>query len=288
MSKFQDYVPQALGVYKELFNGDRHYQNYNLEHCKGDKTTFVNALANDATHIVVPVFVIKRPAGGPSIGALTIRRISTGSTSFFLSPAHTIVNLDDTPDWEAIVFTGEKRAFVPVADEFYEFSVTDGTNTWYTEIFRFVPCTTINAAFPPATLPNPCGGVEWLQLVWSNPDCNISETIPAEAGFNLNLQVSMAQPKYDYKPDLEDDGEGGKTTTFQRLDKRFEFFILAPEYIADALASVQMFRYAGIVFQYGDTINCNDVEVEVDWETPCFAKITFRFTSDFLVKTACC
>lgn len=288
MSKFQYYVPQPLGVYKELFSGDRHYQNYQLEHCKGDMTTFIFSLPADGTDVVIPTMVMKRPSGGGAAGTLFLRKVSGGSPVLFTSPAHSIVALDDTSTWEALVFTGEKRAYVPDYNETYYFTVGSGSDQWYTDTFRFVPSDTINAIFPPATLPSPCGNADWLQISWSNPNCVISATIPNTVTFSLNLQASMAQPQYEYKPEQEEDGEGGQVTTFQRLDKRWELFVLAPEYIADALTSVQMFSNVSIVFQYGDTLECRDVEVDVDWETPCFAKITFRFTADFLVKTACC
>lgn len=292
MSKYTNYVPQPLAVYKEFYAGDRTNHNYNLCQCKGDKSTWSLILltSNLYNSLSVPVFHIKRDHRVNDIVSVTLK--STNGFTFDLEDwAATTKDLNDPVTLDSIVFlphtyTGITHGFGGILDpaEYYYLVISDGVETWYTEIFQVSPPSSESIYFP-GGCDDDCG---YINLQWA-PGCILSETIHSDtAAFSIFLPVNICQPKYEYKPEKEDDGDGGQVTTFQRLEKRWEFFVYAPEYIADALTSVQMMSTVGIDFQNGDSIICRDVEVEVDWQTPCFAKITFRFTGDFLVKTACC
>lgn len=297
MSKYNDYVPQPLAVYKEFFPDDRTNQNYNLCQCNGDLSTWKLVLLtnSDFDTINTPTFHIKRVHMAGEDFTVTLKSID-GLVSFPLTGgAYTVNDLDDPVTYDAIVFLPTEytdvidhtpgTGFHLEADIGYYLVITDGSETWYTEVFYLAP-PAAESAFFPAGCDSAC---EYISLSWSNSACIISQTIHNNtAAFSLFLPVNIAQPKYEYKPEQEDDGEGGSVTTFQRLEKRWEFFIQAPEYIADALAAVQMFSNVTVDFQNGDFIICRNVQVEVEWETACFAKITFRFTGDFLVKTMCC
>ncbi|MGL4599659.1 MAG: hypothetical protein ACRCYO_19190, partial [Bacteroidia bacterium] len=70
--------------------------------------------------------------------------------------------------------------------------------------------------------------------------------------------------------------------------KRYTFFVFGPEWLADALSTITLFPFVNIKMQYGDVIIARNVQVEVDWTTACFGIISFSFTSDFIVRTACC
>lgn len=293
-----DYIPQALPVYRGLpsypggASADTHYQNYKQSQCDGDLTTFWYGLPHDGTNYVIPPMFVKRVAGGAALAAFGLYNIDGSSEQIFLPlgfPATTVTDLDDTPNFEALIIDGERHSATGVeTGKPYYFAFNDGTTYWYTEVFHFFDSETIPSSGAALTMPNACGGVEWIQLVWSNPNCVISETIPNTVGQILNLQAVLGRPQYQYNSKSEDDGQGGATTLFQRMDKRWEFFIVGPEYLADALASIQMFSDVDIVFQYGDTVSCSDIEVEAEWISACFARITFRFTATFLAKTACC
>lgn len=296
MSKFQDYIPQALPVYRGLpsypggANGDFHYHNYLQPQAGGDLGSFKYALPSDGTNYLIPQMMIKRAAGGSAISSFALRRLDGSSAQIFLvMPTNSVIDLDDAPVYEAVLFDHQRHSATGTSlGTPYYFTFSDGTTYWYSEVFEFFHSDTIPGTAPQLTLPVKCSDVEWMQLVWSNPGCVLSETFPASVGFVLNLQATPGRPSYKYSPETEDDGQGGVITTFQRMYKRWEFFVVGPEYLADALTSTQMFSEVGINFQYGDTVECSDVEVETEWITNGLCKITFRFTSTFLKRTACC
>jgi len=297
MSKYNNYVPQPLAVYKEMYEGDRSNQNYNLCQCSGDLATWklIFLTDNDFETINTPVFHIKRTHRAEDIFTVTLKS-TDGTVSFALSGAtYTINDLDDPVTLDAIVFLPVEHedvfdhtpgtGFHLDASTGYYLVITDGVETWYTEVFYLASPAAESAFFPSGCEKN-CG---FISLGWANTGCIISQTIHNNTGaFTLFLPINIAKPKYNYKPDQEEDGEGGQVVTFQRLDKRWEFFVRAPEYIADALTAVQMFSNVTIDFSNGDFVICRDVEVEVEWDSPCFANITFRFSAEFLAKTACC
>lgn len=296
MSKYNDYIPQALPVYRELFEGDRSNQNYNLCQCNGDLATWQLPLLTNSflSELKVPPFHIKRDHRVGDITAITLKS-TDGTVSHSLTGwSNTLNDLNDPVTKDAVVFfahtyTDIQDAFTDAGllepGKFFYLLITDGTDTWYTEIFVAVQPDADNTDYP-ADCGDSCG---YVNLLWSNPGCTISETIHSNSpAFSLFLPVNIAQPKYNYKPDTEDDGEGGIVKTFQRLEKRWEFFVRGPEYLADCISAIQMFSNVSLNFPNGDFVSCKDIEVEVEWDTPCFATITFRFTGEFLAKTACC
>lgn len=296
MSKFQNYVPQSLPVYKGLpgysagASSDTHYQNYKQWQAKDDLDTFRYTLPHDGTNYVIPPMLVKRPAGGDPITAFGLYNLDGSAAQLFISmPTTSVSDLDDTPTFEALVIEGQRRAVggTSVGTPYY-FAFNDGTNYWYTEVFYFATSGTIPSSGAHLTLPNECAGVEWIQLIWGNSGCILSETYPDSLSFVLNLQAVVSRPTYKYILDSEDDYEGGEITLFQRMEKRWEFFIVGPEYLADCLTSIQMFSEVGIVFQYGDTVSCDDVKVEAEPQERGLHRITFTFTTSFLSKTACC
>ena len=106
MSKYSNYVPQPLAVYKEMYAGDRSNQNYNLCQCNGDLSTWQLILLtdNDFETINSPVFHIKRTHRAESEFIVTLKSID-GAVSFVLTGAtYTINDLDDPVTLDAIVF----------------------------------------------------------------------------------------------------------------------------------------------------------------------------------------
>ena len=291
MSKFQNYIPQPFAFYRELSAGDRRYQNYNLNQCKSDLTTWrftvISNLASPLMHI--PRFDLKTDYEPTAINSFRLKSkdgahdIPLNDTNFNFYPLK-----DDNSLW-AIIYNATPippgaMDPIPIGKQ-WELTVDDGTNVWYSEVFEFVEEDPANSTFPA-----PCGTEGWLSLEWSNPGCIISETFYHDSAgvMQLLLPLDLAQPNYEYKTDEENDGDGGQTKTFERLDKVWSFFIVAPEYIADALSAAQMFSNVSITFPGGDSIQCHNFKADVNWQTDCLAKITCTFTAEFLAKTACC
>lgn len=286
MSKYQNYVPQPLAFYKEFLEDDRRYQNYKQAQCAGDLSTWTLVIVADMADpvIQVPAFQIKTDYDPVSVSSFRLRSVD-GTVNIPLDDSGFTIESLGT-DLYCILFDGTSDitlAIDTIEPKQYYFTVADVGNTYYSEVFEFQQQSTENTRFPQT-----CGGVDWMKLRWSNPGCIISETIFNAGTFHLFIAGGLGQPDYVYKPETEDDGQGGKINVFQRLDKKWEFFIVAPEYVADALTAVQMFSDVQIAFVGDDFLQCRDIEVSTDWQTSCLVKITFRFSADFLAKTACC
>lgn len=292
MSKFSvNYIPQALAFYKELTSGDRRYQNRNLNHCSGSSDLWRLTIVGDVDD---PQFRFPR-------FDLKMNYESTGVTDFFLRSVDGVNNISlntsffsvsslgvapDEVEYFAIVFDGTPidSALDAIPDKEFYLTVEDGTSVWYSETFWFADESTENNIFPEA-----CGAEGWMEISYSNSGCIISNTFYNDApSFSFFVPADLAQPNYNFKPDTEDDGDGGTLTTFKRLDKRWEFYITAPEYMVDAMTAIQMFSSVSITFVGNDSIICRDIEVEPEWIDNCYAKIKFRFSAEFLAKTACC
>ena len=114
MSKFQDYIPQSLPVYRGLSShpdgasGDTHYQNYQLLQTAGDLTTFKYALPHDGTNYVIPPMMVKRATGGAAISSFGLYDLSGASVQLFIGmPTTVITDVDETPVYEAVLFDGQ-------------------------------------------------------------------------------------------------------------------------------------------------------------------------------------
>lgn len=294
MSKHQNYVPQPIAFYKELSSGDRQYQNYRLGQCDGDLSTWRLVVvaqkpgsAIDNPRLRIPPFQIKRDTGtGSSVSSFKLISLTGLISDVTLDTAgFSVQNLNVGGTVDAIIFNGVALtpdvSGLPIGR--YYLTVSAGSGVWYSEVFELEDESSIDPDFPAS-----CNSLPWLSLEYSNPACIISETIYPSPAFRFLIPAALGRPSYDYKPETKDNGQGGTVKLFHRLDKRWNFFIMAPEYVADALAAVQMMSSVSINFVSGDFINCSDIEVDASWETPCLAKITFSFTADILSKTACC
>lgn len=292
MSKFLEYIPQPFPIYKALtghpsYPAETHYQNHQLSQCNGDLSTYRNVLPWDGTKIGMPSFMIYRTSGGALVTSFALINQATGASVAVTGVTSVVEDLDAGPDYEALIFNSQSfTKHIEVGAPYY-ITFNDGIYYWYSDIFTFERSITLPGVVPFSQMPTPCGANDWAQLIWSNPGSVISEKFPSGIGFRLNLAANFCRPEYLYKPETEDDGQGGKDTHFQRLDKRWTFFILAPEYIADALSAMQMFSDVVLTFQYGDSVLCREIEVDVDWKTACHAEVSVSFGIDFLIRTPC-
>jgi hypothetical protein len=312
--RYRDFVPQPLAVYREETPGDRTAWTHKLCQCDGVglvgtlNTWELVLIKEDDSTLRVPVFHIKRDAGGGAITSVQIRSVDD-SINLPLSDWVAIINdLDNPATKEAVVFLphtytniqippSDTPAF-SVASQFY-LRITDGTNVWYTEVFTVYKGSAENSDFPCAPSGNSI--CNYIQLGWSNSNCIIVGAdgvgvIHNNTGsFQIFLPANLDKPTYEKKDDTQETGERGIAKTFERVEKTFSFAVIAPEYIADALSACQIMESVTLTFISGDFVKCKNVEVDVTWEEgggfdDCLARIVFRFQTDetTLIKSGCC
>jgi len=280
------YIPQPFAIYNRL-----EYQTHRRAHCENitDDFRLVTIWRSTSGLLRIPPFQIRRNAGGSDTVTIKahklnpVEQVTITVSSSVEANGTAYKNLVVPGQWisaPTALSTGEGQ-FWEHCQEYYLEIVWGGTS-YYSEVFRtLTPHTDFN-------YPDQSQGA-WLSLEYSNSGCIIGELIHNDSsGFQAFLPVTVGQPEYDFTRDVETGGQGQETALFQSLKKRWKFFLLAPEFMADALAALQLFSAASLNLPNGDFYIMKDVSVEVDWSSACVAKITVTFTTDIIPKSACC
>ena len=157
--------------------------------------------------------------------------------------------------YDIIVFGGQTPVFTQFANGQYYAMISDGTQTWYSEIF-----TVVNDIQP------------YLKIVWwDNQDFTMdSGTIVYKYGDGIQfrnelyLQSDIAKPEYQF----EEEGEtrdGYFFPTKQVSEKRYRFNFLASEYLLDVMRFIRMADYAEIEY-HGQHYSLDTFLITPEWE----------------------
>lgn len=307
MDIYENYVPQPLPVYQEAFVGDRSRWNRNQCQCEGQDSwgeamwRLLLTKTNDSA-LDVPPFHIKRDSGGAAITELWLKSVD-GTVDFELTGFSTTINDLDSPlTKEAVVFSAQTYTDIQsspddtplvIDDKEFYLWITDGVNEWYTETFYAV------LKGEDSDFPAGCDNCGYIRLLAVNSGCVVTDENGIGVVHNntpslpILLNASLTRPEYEFEPDGENDGHGGTTKNFLRVDKLNGFTIVAPEYVADFMALCQIMGTVGIDFPNGDSVLCYDVAVTVEWGQPepvtnCYATITFKFRAESWIRSGCC
>lgn len=154
--------------------------------------------------------------------------------------------------YDVIVFVGQTPVFTQFANGQYYATISDGTQTWYSEIF-----TVVNDIQP------------YLKITWWDLDDftmdagTIVYTNPAFKNV-LYLQSDLAKPEYPF----EEEGEtrdGYFFPTKQVSEKRYRFNFLASEYLLDVMRFIRMADFAEIEY-HGQRYSLDTFLITPEWE----------------------
>lgn len=154
--------------------------------------------------------------------------------------------------YDVIVFGGQTPVFTQFANGQYYATISDGTQTWYSEMF-----TVVNDIEP------------YLKIVWWDIDDftmdagTIVYTNPAFKNV-LYLQSDLAKPEYPF----EEEGEtrdGYFFPTKQVSEKRYRFNFLASEYLLDVMRFIRMADFAEIEY-HGQRYSLDTFLITPEWE----------------------
>ena len=157
--------------------------------------------------------------------------------------------------YDVIVFGGQTPVFAQFANGQYYATISDGTQTWYSEMF-----TVVNDIEP------------YLKIVWwDNEDFTMDAgTIVYKYADGtqfrniLYLQADIAKPEYTF----EEEGETRDGYFFpikQISEKHYRFSFLASEYLLDVMRFIRMADYAHIE-KNGQIYNLDTFLITPDWE----------------------
>lgn len=154
----------------------------------------------------------------------------------------------------------------------YYLRLSDGVQTWYSEMFCY-------------------GAMPTLLLMWQDAtDQRLPEgVIPYSKGYRnvVLLNTSVGRPEYETEKEGDErDGYFFMEKGISRKTYKFTFY--APEYLCDALRLVAVSDNVvisdtsrGVAVRY----DVDDIDMEVEWlEQGNYAQVTFTFHTDTIVK----
>jgi hypothetical protein len=157
-------------------------------------------------------------------------------------------------------------------DGIYYMTLSDGVQTWYSEMFTIVQDVS-------GYLKIDWWDIENLvfdagQIVYTNPKFKNT----------LYLCTELGKPDYEFEEDGEE-RDGYFFPEKQISVKTFKCNILAPEYLCDIMRFIRMADYIHITDKYGREYDCDTFLITPKWQTQGdLASIEIEFTTNTVVK----
>lgn len=178
----------------------------------------------------------------------------------------------ETYRYDVIVFPDDSAILDEMEDGRYYAEMTDGVDTWYSEIF-----TIVNDISP------------YLKLQWydvSDFEMDAGPIVYKNPTFKnvIYLPADIAKPEYNFEDETED-RDGYTFPTKQISTKVYHFSFLAPEYLLDVLRFVRMADYV-LIEKNGQTYSPIDsFLITPEWEdNGDVASVDAEFTTATVAK----
>lgn len=176
--------------------------------------------------------------------------------------------------YDVILFPGQLPVFSPIPNGQYYALMSDGIETWYSEVF-----TVVNDISPYLK-------IEWWDMADFVMDAGtIVYKYSGDTQFKnvLFLQADIAKPEYIFEEEGES-RDGYFFPTKQISEKHYRFAFLASEYLLDVMRFIRMADYARIQY-HGQTYNLDTFLITPEWEdNGDVAAVTAEFDTDTVAK----
>jgi len=172
--------------------------------------------------------------------------------------------------YDLIVYAGTAMTGVTTPEGRYYAVMTDGTTTWYSEVFNIVASVT-----------------NYLKIEYYNRDGIywVGGHIEYYTGYKnvVYLDTQLGMPEYTFNEEAEE-RDGHTFVENQISEKKFKFVFIAPEYLLDAMRLIRLNDYI--------TITCKGISYTVEtflitpkWlEGGYLASVEAEFECDTVVK----
>lgn len=208
--------------------------------------------------------VVLRRADGTSAGDITRDMRESGLYELALPIAD--MGLD------VIVYTATMPMALGMSEGRYYLELTDGVETWYSEVF-----TAVRDMRP------------YLRLEWRDV-----ENLTFDAGLviydnprytnRIWLMSQLGRPEYKFEEEGEE-REGYFFAEKRSSEKVYRFTALAPEYLLDALRLACISDMVRVTDRYGREYRCDTFSMSPEWEQiGGLASVAFEFETDTYVK----
>lgn len=174
-------------------------------------------------------------------------------------------------DYDVIVFPGRFPVFTAFDNGQYYATISDGTQTWYSEVF-----TVVNDIQP------------YLKISWWDEEDFIMDAgaiVYTSPSFKnvIYLDATLAKPEYPF----EEEGEtrDGYYFPFKQIsEKRYRFKFLASEYMLDVMRFIRMADFVTIEAN-GQTYKPDTFLITPEWENNGdVASVEAQFDTDTVAK----
>lgn len=176
--------------------------------------------------------------------------------------------------YDVIVFGGQTPVFTQFANGQYYATISDGTQTWYSEMF-----TVVNDIEP------------YLKIEWWDVEDFVMDagTIVYKYANGtqfrniLYLQTDIAKPEYEFEEESEE--RDGYTFPIKQISKKtFHFSFLASEYLLDVMRFIRLSDYAVITYK-GQRYSVDSFMLSPEWEDyGDIASVDAEFTTATVAK----
>lgn len=177
-----------------------------------------------------------------------------------------------TLGYDVILYPATLPMPINMLDGIYYMRLSDGVQTWYSEMFTVVQDVSGYVK------------VQWWdienlvfdagQIVYTNPTYKNT----------LYLCTELGKPEYEFEEEGQD-RDGYFFPEKQISTKKYKCTILAPEYLCDVMRFIRMADYIRVRDKYGNVYNCDTFLITPKWQTQGdLASVEIEFKTDTVVK----
>lgn len=177
-----------------------------------------------------------------------------------------------TLGYDVILYPATLPMPINMFDGIYYMRLSDGVQTWYSEMFTVVQDVSGYVK------------VQWWdienlvfdagQIVYKNPAYKNT----------LYLCTELGKPEYEFEEEGQD-RDGYFFPEKQISTKKYKCTILAPEYLCDVMRFIRMADYIRVRDKYGNVYNCDTFLITPKWQTQGdLASVEIEFKTDTVVK----
>lgn len=177
-----------------------------------------------------------------------------------------------TLGYDIIIYPATLPMPINMLDGIYYMRLSDGVQTWYSEMFTVVQDVSGYVK------------VQWWdienlvfdagQIVYTNPTYKNT----------LYLCTELGKPEYEFEEEGQD-RDGYFFPEKQISLKKYKCTILAPEYLCDVMRFIRMADYIRVRDKYGNVYNCDTFLITPKWQTQGdLASVEIEFKTDTVVK----
>lgn len=225
-------------------------------------------------NILLPFQIMRttRPNGITSVVLFDKTGATVADITSSMIEAGLQVVRSQTLGYDVILYPATLPMPINMLDGIYYMRLSDGVQTWYSEMFTVVQDVSGYVK------------VQWWdienlvfdagQIVYTNPTYKNT----------LYLCTELGKPEYEFEEEGQD-RDGYFFPEKQISLKKYKCTILAPEYLCDVMRFIRMADYIRVRDKYGNVYNCDTFLITPKWQTQGdLASVEIEFKTDTVVK----